>query len=346
MLAKVWGAEGGILSSAEVTGDIPFDITGFHFARKSDTPPLRSGFLTLMSPYEGKPFVTSASRLPVSGLDDYGGHALEVETTSGRRDVMAYVGPRTGRDPQLPNLSLKQRKIGDAFSMNGVFGLVSRCKEGALRQVFLVGGTSLASMDFGLETDRAEYSAAVTRVDRETGKIHLSAPLPGDADLAGSIAVIGSPSRSRAYQVKRLSEDRQRIQVEGSLLLYQSKIESVDPNKDELNVQFPPPFLRCDPHFYDGCAVTNESHSVEWRLRGVSVYQTPAGKRAKLAVAPANPSSGAFTDADEDGRTLVSMYEIAPGDTLKITAYASVETGADGQTVAHANVAHRFRSDR
>jgi len=349
MQARVWGAEGGTLTSAEVVGDIPFNITGFHFAKRAENA-MRSGFLTLMSPYEKQPSVISATRLPVSGLDAYSGHALKVELSSGRHDVIAYHGLAGQKpDTQLADVPTDTVKAGDDFSLKGVFGFVSRRKDGSLRQVFMTGGKLIRSKDFVLEAERAEYVGTVRGVDRESQWIHLTEPVLPGSEVVGSIAVIGSATRSRAYSIKRVSPDGRSLQVEGSLLLYQAKVSSVNHAKGEIGVQFLPPFLRCDPKFYDGCVATNESHSLMWKVKGISketvgaILQVgPATERSDQFKSPLNLHADSFTDADRDGRALVYMYEIAPGDTMKITTHVSVTRNENGQTQVDANVPYRL----
>jgi hypothetical protein len=268
---------------------------------------------------------------------------------SGRQDLIAYCSPALNApDSQLVSIPEGESSISNELSMNGVFGYVSRNNNGKLRQAFLAAGTSLKGKDFVLEAERAEYAATIEGVDRETGWIHLTEPILSNS-LVGSVAVIGSPTRSRAYKIKRVSVNGRRFQIEGSLLLYQSKVNRVDVANGAIDVQFPPPFLRCDPNFYDGCIATNENHTLRWKINKTS---TGAGSKLHVELIDSESSSkfqkslnlseDSFTDADGDGRAIVYMYEIAPGDALKITTHVSVTLESGRRHRIQSNVPYRF----
>jgi len=355
MHATVWGAEGGQLLAADVTGDIPYDITGAHFHREGKD--LFSNFVTLMDPYDKAPFVKSSQRLPVKGKDSERAAALEVVMADGRRDVLVYNGGPAGRDTQLARLPESTLDVPVSFRTDGVFGLVSRDAAGTVLSAMLVAGTRLQAKDLVVEAEVPEYRCSVASVDRTTGEIALDKPLPAGVNLAGATVVIGSPTRSRAYQVTSVSADGRRLQVKGALLIFQSKIESVDEAAGTVRVQYPFYKCKCDPKFYDGCVVTNEARTAFWRIREVrrddekqAWQHAPTAVLAPLAAAgkkgfatPTGLRRDLFTDEDGDGRALLCVYEIAPGDTLRLTTWVHAARAADGRYTVRANVACRVK---
>lgn len=355
--ATTWGAEGGTLASADVTGDIPFDLKGVHVMRRGKA--LASNFVTLIDPYEKRPFVRSATRLKATGKDADRAAALALTMVSGRRDLIVYDGGPAGRDTQLARMPAAPLSIDGGLELTGVFGFVSRDAAGKVRSALLVGGTRLKTRGLALAAARAEYRAAVVGVDYARGEIVLSEPLPTDMGLAGSVVVAGSPTRSRAYEIASLSPDGRKLRVRGSLLLYQSRIESVDADTGVAHVEFPMYFCRCDPHFYDGCIATNESHANFWRVQEVirgsekelwhharMIRLAPVDETKRAGFAPPLTLNRAmFRDTDGDGRDLIYIYEIAPGDTVRITTWVYAGRGADGKMHVRGNVPCRLESD-
>ena len=352
MRAKVWGGEGGSLVGADITGDIPFDIRCVHLVRQGKG--LFSNYVTLMDPYEKTPFVKSSRRLAARGKHAARAAALEVSFGTGRRDVLVYNGGAPGRDTALAAIPVDPVHAGD-LKLQGVFGYVARDAKGTITRAALVGGARLDAPGLALTAERAEYACRVTGMDYSTGDILLDTPLPTDANLAGSVAVIGTPERSRAYEIARISPDGRRIRVKGSALVYQSTVEGVDAARGLVHVQFPTYMCRCDPNYYDGLFATNETRSNLWRVRRVHkdeatqwhlardiVLGPVSARRGEYRIA-SRLSEGAFTDADGDGRKLMYIYEIGPGQTLKITTAVHAVRGGDGRLRVTANVPFRVQ---
>ena len=151
-----------------------------------------------------------------------------------------------------------------------------------------------------------------------------------------------------------MAHDGASLRLKGSLLIYQSKVESVDAAAGQVHVQFPTYMCRCDPHFYDGCAATNEALSALWRVQGVRRQGTESwhhartlqlgpirGERSGRFRSPAGLTRSAFTDADGDGRDLVLVYDVGPGSVVKITTAVHVTRLPDGRLDVRANVPYQ-----
>jgi hypothetical protein len=344
--ATIWGAEGGRVLAADVTGDIPYDLTSIHLDREGKE--LASQFVTLMDPYEKEPFVKSARRLMPRGEGTADAAALEVTLADGRRDVIAYNGAPGGRDTQLARLPAQALDVAGEFQLEGVMGFVSRNAAGEVTQAMLVGGTGLTAEGVIIQAAAPEYRARVASVDYATGEVVLDKSFPAGLNLAGATVVIGSEERARAYSVVSLSADGARLRVKGSLLLFQSRVLSVDKAVGSVRVEFP--FYQCkaDPLCYNGCVAVNESGTARWRVKEVRRQAGQAWHDADLAVleplGPPQPlAPGLFDDADGDGRRLIYIYEIAPGYTARLNTFVSARRAADGKWMVESNVANGVR---
>lgn len=350
MQTRTWGAEGGELCSAEVTGDIPFDIPCVQMQRKGAN--LFSTFVTLHSPYEETARVLAAERLKVSGEQGDCAAALAVTSKGNRRDVLAFNGGDRARETQIAQLSRKPIDVAGELTFDGVFGMVARAANGGWTKAMLVGGTQLTAQGLKLTADRAFSSARIAGVDYPGGVIRLASPLQTGVDLVGQVVVIGTPERSRAYEIASRSPDGRELRVKGSLLIYQSRVASVDAAKGRVLMQYPLCQREADPAFYDGRVLTNEACNAFWRIKAVhpgpgknvSVAEARELELEAVSASPAGPAGppaltpNVFADADGNGKPLAFIWDVAPGDEVRLTAYVAVERQADGTVKVTANV--------
>ena len=355
MHATIWGAEGGRILAADVTGDIPYDLASIHLDREGKD--LASRFVTLMDPYEKQPFVKSARRLTARGEDAGGTTALEVTMTDGRRDVITYNASPGGRDTQLARLPSRAVEVAGELQLQGVMGFVSRDAAGKVTQAMLAGGTRLTAEGVTIEAAVSEYRSRVAAIDHASGEILLDKPFAPGVNLAGATVVIGSDDRARAYPVVSISPDGLRLRIRGSLLLYQSRVMAVDGRRGEVRVEFP--FYQCkaDPLLYNGCMATNESGTARWRVKEVRRQGGQAWYDADLArlepltlpgasgdfTTPLSLDMSLFTDADGDGRRLIYIYEIVPGSTVRLNTFVSAQRAGEGKWTVEANVPYRVK---
>jgi len=279
---------------------------------KPDAPPIRfflpeeeaeaagSEFVAVWEPYSSERFVESIRRLPVEGAADAHGFspvALRVALAGGQVDTFIYTG-----DPAATV------RCGD-LELRGRFGYWSE-RDGRPRCAHLVDGTRLTRGDVGVTDVAPAFRAEVTAVELTDHRLALDRPMPeGDRETGRLLYLRGGRHRT-AYHLAEVSADGLRVRLDLNGILFRSKIESVAPDGSHLECELPPSLEASGgfaPGYYDDALLTNEDLTARYRvsrIEGTRIY----------ADRPLDPMD--FADRNGDGRPVVCIYDIGPGDEL------------------------------
>jgi hypothetical protein len=255
----------------------------------------------------GQPFVERIERLPVTGTlpaGEFGAVAVRLTLTGGQVDTLIYCG-----DAQA------DLRVAD-LEFCGSFGYWSE-SGGKPRCLHLVNGRRLAKGPVGVLEAVPCFQARVTDVDHVRNTVRMDTKLTGGETLAGAMAYVRNGPHRTAYRIAGVAPAGDAISLDLNSLIYRSKIEKIGDPAECLVCELPfmiPPSGGATPYgYYDGALVTGESPAARYR-----VVRTEGEKLfVDRPVAPAD-----FPDVDVDGRRMVYIFDLGPGDEL--TVYHSV----------------------
>lgn len=284
---------------------------------KPDIPPIRylfaedeakdgaSEFVALWQPYEGKPFIEGVERLPVEGAraGEFQPVAVRVTLSGGQADTFLYT-----HDPETP------LRCG-GLEFRGSFGYWSE-REGKLRTIHLVNGDRLCRGAEGITAAPAAFRAKITGVDYLASAITLDRKVPSDMDLKGQLAYIRAGNHRTAYHIAEVLPSGDAVRLDLSAIIFRSRMTKVGEDRKHIVCELSPPIETSrgfKPGYYDGAALTGEDRKTTYRVVGVKDDQVLLDRQV---------DEKDFPDADGDGRRMVSIYDMGPGDEVGV--YGSV----------------------
>ncbi len=260
-----------------------------------------SEFISVWQPYEQNPFIEKIEKLPVTGAPtgEFQPVAVRVTLAGGQVDTFIYTFS--------PQAALK---CGD-IQFKGSFGYWSELN-GKPRAAHVVNGGYLRVGETVVEAPQPAFDAGILAVDYDARTVTLDRSLPvGDA-LKGRLIYITGGSHRTAYHIEEVLPPGDRVRLDLNAIIYRSKMTGVSEDSREIICEIPPPieeFRGFKPGYYDGATVTGEDKAARYRVVGVT------GRNIKLE-RPIDSSH--FPDADGDGRQMVSIYDMGPGDGIRV----------------------------
>jgi hypothetical protein len=155
-------------------------------------------------------------------------------------------------------------------------------------------------------------------VDFQGNGLSLDTRLPAGDPLSGRLIFIRGGGHRTAYAIDSVLPQGAGVRLDLNALLYQSRLEGIGEDRSCLVAELPPPIEASrgfPPGYYDDAFVTGEDLRAHYRVKRVE------GEKIFLD-RPARPED--FPDADGDGRRMVYIYDVGPGD--EATIYNSVFT--------------------
>jgi hypothetical protein len=223
-----------------------------------------------------------------------------------------------GKDPLTVNVRLAGGQA-DTFTVTPqTFSAVSRDGQG-VRWIKLAGAQELRDGEaLSLSLKPAAADARITDIDYAKRTLAVDQPLP-----ANPSAVIGNPGRRIYLDLKGPAGTR--FSWDDDLLVHEARITALTvTGTDTIELATSQPFFKADQgnRKLGGFTVVNEDAT--WHFRGGRAIRRPAG--AALA-------ESVFTDANGDGLVNARTYEIGIGDSVEVSAAATVERTAAGYRI-------------
>ena len=270
-----------------------------------------SEFITLWQPYLGEPFIEKFERLSVTGdvLGEFSPVALRVTLQGGQVDTFIYT-----HDPEA------KLRIGD-IEFRGSFGYWSE-QAGKPRCLHLVNGSRLTRGGVGVVNAEPSLRAKTVAVDLVQNTITLDTNLPVGDTLKGKLIYSRYGPHRTAYHVEAVLKPGNVVKLDLNSIIFRSKVLGFSEDKSHLIAEIMPTIPAsggANPHgYYDGAMLTGEDHKAHYRVTGI---EGTGGQDAKMYLdRPAVAVD--FPDIDGDGRRMLQIYDIGPGD--EVTVYNSV----------------------
>jgi hypothetical protein len=290
---------------------------------KPDIPPIRylfaedadpdgsSAFVSVWEPYEGEAFVRSVKQLNVGNGGESDPIAIRVELAGGQVDTFFY----------SPDPEVEIRIEGHRFK--GRFGYWSEV-EGSLRVAHLVDGRYLAHGEDGIPDMPPAFEGRIEEVDYAMRTMRLDCPVPDDLDPVGGLIYMDAGGHRTAYHVTEVLADRRGVRLDLDATIFRSTI--LDLSGDCVTCELPPPIeaSRSFPAgYYNGATLTGEDGKARYRVVRVEDDRVHLDR-------PVVQSD--FPEVDGNGGRPVLIYDMGPGDGVRIPRSASLGL-ADGQAM-------------
>jgi hypothetical protein len=292
---------------------------------KTDSPPIRfvfpederaeaaSEFVAFWQPYQGQPFIEKVERLPVTtggAAAEFAPVAVRVTLAGGQVDTFLYSG-----DPE------SVVKAG-GVELTGAFGYWSELN-GKPRCLHLVGGQRLTKGGVGVTQAPGQSRARVAAVDLLSNTVTLSEPLLAGAAVQGQMLYLRAGRHRSAWRILEATADGRKLRLEHTGLLFRSKLMALGDGGASLTTELSPPIEASGGFkagYYGGTLVTGEDGKARYRVRKIEADKTTLDRPCR---------EGDFPDVDGDGRRMVMIYEIGPGDevTLPRSVFVRVTDG-------------------
>ena len=261
-------------------------------------------FIAVWQPYEGEPFVEQVERLPVEGASEgeFSPVAVRVTLAGGRIDTFLY----TFR-PEAP------LRCGE-LEFQGSFGYWSE-QDGKLRAAHLANGAYLRRGEEGIPEMPPAFRAKIAAADYREQTVKLDRKLP-EGELEGRLIYIQGGEHRTAYHIAEVLPPGDTARLDPNAIIYRSRMVSIGEDRQHLVAEIPPPLEATrgfEPGYYNGAALTGEDGKAHYRVTKVE------GDRIHLDRAA---DEADFPDVDGDGRRMIAIYDMGPGDEVAI--YSSV----------------------
>jgi Heparinase II/III-like protein. len=251
-------------------------------------------------------------------LESFGGAAPRVSGSEALRAGGRVVGLRVRSEAAKRDDLILDARRGAVPAADGVPALdagigVVRRRAGALDGLFLTGGRALAADGFGLRFDTAVWSAKVTTTNDAAGTFRLSRPLPPSA--VGALLTLDSPDyqHGSAYRVGAVSAAGDVTPLNAGLTLGGSRVDT--PRPDGFAASAPLVFgfeYASDTGFLTGKRIVSGGKT--GTVTGMTDFKT-------VRATGLQPRPGeTFT-----------VYDVKPGDDVRLDATASLVREADGE---------------
>jgi hypothetical protein len=276
---------------------------------------VESVYPSIIEPYAGEPFITSARALDIA--DNDGGVdravAVEVKTANGHTDICFSDGRGE-----------KARKAGNV-TVTGRFAYVSNDDKG-LRLAHLVGGTSLVTPQGALTLEAPDLKAKVAAVNYWRREVALSQPWAGDR-LAGEVVEFGNNDHRTSFTVAaaRMENGRTVLTLDKAVDLSYAHVIRSDPAKKQVVVNVGP--LETYPGMNAGLTCTNEDNTKAWKCSIVGTQDGGFVYQLKGEVAAQDFPAG----------SILRLWEFGVDDEAHLTCRAAVRRVPDGKMVVETN---------
>lgn len=299
----------------------------FVLAHRQGEAPLVSQFVTIIEPYEGKPFIRGIRRVEVEpGVDGFAPVVLEIETNVGV-DTVAF-----SHEAEHPLL------LPDSLQMQGRFAVLRR-KAGKPVAACIIGGTQLCAPGCSLELPSGVAAGRIMAVDRASRTVDLNLNMTDPERLVGRMIRFHNDLRSSMYTItgaKRISGGTRATLNTTSLVG-----EGVAKSADDWVIRNPvlvfygglgtnPDGTHTRGHsLYVGATIENEAGTAALPVEGVSgggYWGSPGDvyiDRMRARWATAARLKTAFTDTNGDGDASFCLYDYSVGDRYEILESAS-----------------------
>ncbi len=308
----------------------------FVLTHRQGTAPLHSRFLTVLEPYEGRPFVQRAERLALPG--ETGAVALRVTTDAGSDLIILSDDPT--RQVQLPG--------GGRFAGRL---LVLRLRDGQVGAVAMVGASGYQDAQLRLDPTEAMATGAITAVDRVRQTVDVDWACPEPQALVGRTVRFYNDRRTSVYTVTAAAklEAGTRLTLNTPSLVGEGAMTGADDYVIHNSAAFFYGGLDVDAdgtrrptyRLYSGATLENEDGSATFPVEGITGggYWGSAGDvyvdRALAPGATADALRGALRDANGDGLAGFRIYDYGVGDRFEMPHVVCFELagvpGADTQ---------------
>jgi hypothetical protein len=288
--------------------------------------PLSSQFLTVLEPYEEKPFITSVERLPVDV--DSRAVVLRVETAEGVDILILNDDPN--RELRLPG----------SRRFRGRCALL-RVREEQRRAVALVGATSYTEEDFSLKLADSVTGGKIIAVDREKQTVDLDWRCPEPKVLIGRTVRFSNDQRSCVYTITAAQQLPRgtRLKLNTSSLVGEGAMTGTDDYVIHNSAAFFFGGLEVRPdgtrapgyRLYVGATLENEDGSVTFPVEGVTgggYWGSPGDvylDRKREPDATAAKLKESLRDTSGDGLASFRIYDYGVGDAFEFVHSASFE---------------------
>ena len=276
----------------------PVDLPYLNVQRKREKDGLTSIYPAVMEAHAGSKFISGKKLLkvaPSAAPDDAAaGVAMALTLNNGRRDLCF-----SSLKPDM------EHQIEDGTSVSGEFGFISEDEKG-LCTAHLVGGTKISRGGFSIACDRREYESKIEKVDYDKRSIILSEALPAKI-LDGQMALIGNDQHVESFQMGKI--DGKNAETVRIPRYYQSKIISIDKDKNLVETELEPMVYGCDTEYCNGTMITNEAHDKLWKakLEPKERWMYLGWPNTRLSY-PTELRMEDLPDANGDGKRTLRMY--------------------------------------
>jgi len=309
-------------------------FTQLHVMRDGDQD-RESVFVAVMEPYAGEPFLREVKRLPVPGneTDARRAVAVAVTTTNGHRDVL-FADGRPEKRRTLP--------AAGGLAVSGRYAFLSTDAQG-LRQASLVEGRELRVPGRVLLAPATPtYTGKVLRIDHPARTLRLDRRLPTRL-LDRSFWDVGNEKHRTSLEVSDVAPDAagggSLVRFRKGLELVHTRVKAVDPQRGVVTGKLVSVLMGSEedngmkPGMTDGLWATNEDLSKWWRCTYLGGSRAD-GYEYKL-------SGGPVSERDFPVGGALRIWELGPGDDMRLAAFVSVRRLPDDPTIYElsANVA-------
>ena len=248
------GMEVAVADGKSPAGGSPYEMK-WVFLHKQGAIPLRSQVLSIIEPFEREPAIEKIEPLPlIKGKQD------------NFRGCRVHLDQRVDTILMATDPTTKQ-SLADGTHFAGRFGFWSR-QEGRIKSMVLLGGTVLSHGGFALRLPAPAYHGRIVRWDPSANKIVVSPPPPEPQGMINQYIFVGDQRRKSAYKVKAVSlvnDDEVELQLGSDARIGTGRVSGFADHQ----IKTPTPFPLHGYRYYHGARLTNQAHTVEYRLLDV-----------------------------------------------------------------------------
>lgn len=294
-----------------------------HVQSKDEIPERSEVYPAIIEAFVGESVIAGKRLLPVAPNEDDAlrAVAIAVDTINGHRDINVADGR-----PE------RERVVDGTLTVSGRYAHVSRDAAG-VRLAHLVGGAKLHAADIRIDAGQREHSGRILEVDYLKRRMVVDNALP-EKLLDGQQMHILNDDHRCTFQLARVTTDengRTIVEWEGDATMLQSRVDKIDAENGEVWVQMRPPVAEF-PNRRRGWTASNEANTMFWKAE-LNEIEWDGDDRAmpgiyRLTGQPVRAAD--FTDADNDGRTVLRLYDFGPGDSFQLPTHVQFKRLSTG----------------
>ncbi len=281
----------------------------------SGNAPLATQFVEVLEAYEGQALITEVRPLVVTTEDTASQQPVAFQVVSGDRvDTIIHC-----QNPDVPVVT------SNGIKMQGSFGVWSE-EAGQVKRVFLAGGTEISKAGNRYTAPSRAWSGTIDSADFEKKKIVVS-PVPSEPEkLVGRYARITNPQGNDAtHRIIGSKKLKGAIELtfEWDPRIGEGPVKELHEEglTSAVNLKF-------GGLYYRGKTLSNEDHSVTYKLNGVQKSRAYINSEAHKGLTK-QALGGQFEDKDVDGITRFLFYDYGPGDTVTVPTIVSADMAHD-----------------